>query len=505
MMNHQRFPAEHGLALPPSREDPVVARRYLLEGERLFAAGEFAAALDRYQRALELWRHPACHYNLAITAWRLGDSARATAHLSETVRLAPRHARAHEALSQRFLEDGRGDLALEHIRIAMDLAPQDRSVAVSRAFALAYTGQERAAWELIEPMLAGQQTPPRVAVLYGKIARRVDREADALALILTLLENCSAAAPDRSSLHFEAAALLDRAGRYDAAFTHVRLAHQDRRGEYDTAGNTHLTDGLIAFFTKSTFQVLPRAAISTRRPVFVVGMPRSGTSLVEQILASHPAVHGAGELPMLQRIACGFNNAPWAEGDPFPTCLHRLTVAHANQMAEQYLSAIAERNASADYVIDKLPVNFRELWLIQVLFPGARIIHCIRDPRDTCLSCYMTDFANGNEFARDLRYLGKFYRDYQRLMEHWVRVLDLPILHVRYEQVVEDVEGQARQMLEFLQLPWDERCLRFYENARHVSTASKDQVRRPIYGSSVGRWRNYQNHLLELTSELAGS
>jgi hypothetical protein len=151
-----------------------------------------------------------------------------------------------------------------------------------------------------------------------------------------------------------------------------------------------------------------------------------------------------------------------------------------------------------------MPGNLFGLGLAEVLLPGARVIHCVRNPLDTCLSCYMTYFAFGNEFSSDLSHLGAYYRDCRRMMEHWRRVLGLRILDVRYEDVVLDAEGQTRRMLEFLDLPWDDRCLRFHENARRVGTASNEQVRRPLYASSIGRWKHYEHHLTDLIAALGG-
>ncbi len=143
------------------------------------------------------------------------------------------------------------------------------------------------------------------------------------------------------------------------------------------------------------------------------------------------------------------------------------------------------------------------LGLIQLLFPDCHVIHCTRSPLDTCLSCYFTDFADGNEFACDLEHLGLMFRQYQRLMAHWKQVVTIPIHEVRYEDLVLDLEGQSRRMIDFLALPWDDRCLKFYENPRRVYTASKEQVRQPIYLSSIGRWKNYQKHIANLIEALS--
>jgi hypothetical protein len=232
-------------------------------------------------------------------------------------------------------------------------------------------------------------------------------------------------------------------------------------------------------------------------------MPRSGTTLVEQILASHPAVFGAGELLRVGEIAQRLPSALGSRLD-YPLCLADFSQQAADAAAQEYLDYLQSLSGGeATRVTDKMPGNFMHLGLIDLLFPGARIIHCMRDPLDTCLSCYSQNF-NGHEYTHDLSHLGHFYRDYQRIMQHWRGVVRVPVLEVQYEALVEDPEPGSRRLIEFCGLPWDDSCLRFYENKRTVVTASYDQVRRPIYKTSTERWRNYERHIDPLKAALAG-
>jgi hypothetical protein len=249
-------------------------------------------------------------------------------------------------------------------------------------------------------------------------------------------------------------------------------------------------------FTRGSSSV--RSTNGSSRPVFIVGVMRSGTSLVEQILATHPKVFGAGELSYLSEAAAAASNSDWASGIPFPSFWNHLSVSRANQLASTYLDRIYELNSTAHYVTDKMPENFLFLGTAELLFPNCRVIHCVRDPRDTCLSCHMTDFASGKDFSRNLGHLARYYQDYARLMEHWKKVLTIQVLDVRYEDLVADPAGQTRRMLEFLELPWDDQCLKYHQNKRHVATASREQVRQPIYSSSLGRWKHYEKHIPEL-------
>ena len=237
--------------------------------------------------------------------------------------------------------------------------------------------------------------------------------------------------------------------------------------------------------------------VSSSLPVFVVGMPRSGTSLAEQILASHPAVFGAGELT--------FWNSVGASGAAVPR-RGRGRRGGAHAAAEEYLRLLRTRSAQAHRIIDKMPANFLQLGLIHAALPGARIIHLQRDPIDTCLSIYFQDFSATLSYANDLGDLAHYYAEYLRLMQHWRSVLPgAAMLDVPYESLVEDPEAWSRKMLAFIGLPWDPRCLEFYRTERSVLTASKWQVRQRISTSSIGRWRHYQEHLGELRALTAES
>ena len=302
--------------------------------------------------------------------------------------------------------------------------------------------------------------------------------------------------PQRATLHYELGRLYDRKNAFDAAFRHFTLGNelkgQSRR--FDASEHAQYIDALIQTYNSHFMSQAPRPTIRSQRPVFIIGMPRSGTSVIEQILASHPAVHGGGELLTMNSIV---KNLPDELGSlaPYPLCLTKLTQVNVDQLSQRYLDHLQTLSSDAVRVTDKMPTNFLHLGLINILFPEARVIHCLRDPLDTCLSCYFQNFGPWDSYTQDLRSLGAFYREYQRLMVHWRTVLDIAILDIQYEDLVADQEGVSRKMTAFCGLEWDERCLRFYDSKRAVSSASHDQVRQPIYRRSVGRWKNYRDYL----------
>ncbi len=300
----------------------------------------------------------------------------------------------------------------------------------------------------------------------------------------------------RAELLFVLGKMLDDAGRFDEAFARYSsgnaLALQKRRAagqRCDADEYARRVDEWNAAYTPDYFARTRGWGEDSELPVFVVGMMRSGTSLVEQIAASHADVFGAGELVDIGQIA---TSLPFAQ----------LQADAVRSAAGKQLQRLRTIGGPASRVIDKMPANVEHLGLIATLFPSARIILCRRDPRDTCLSCFFQPFSSGNLFTFDLAQCGRHHMQTDRLMAHWLKVLPLRMLEVQYEDLVADLEGQSRRIITFLGLPWSAACLDFHRTQRSVKTASAWQVRQPIYTRSVGRWRNYQRHLKPLFDAL---
>jgi tetratricopeptide (TPR) repeat protein len=492
----------------PPPDPSVLLQRAMQSAEQLFRANQYQAARPFYIEAVCYGpQHAPAHMGLALCEQALGDRDSARQHMQAAIRYDPKMAFAHSALGHWYMTEGMIDAALEFSGRAMALEPQHAGIQAARAFVLQVAGESAASWDIVQGLIRRGFTPPIVAVLYARMARRHHHEEQALTLLKQVFEAGMRSQildlTDQAALMFSAADMLDGLKRYDEAFGVASRANTIAAKPYSPREVKLDVDRMIAYFTRKRLQCLPKASYRSERPVFIVGMPRSGTSLVEQVLASHPEVFGAGELDFVNRVFRGtldmLNKAKLSD---YPDCLDSLSVHKADGMAQIYLEPLALMNRDAARVTDKLPLNFLHLGLIASLLPGARVIHCVRDPMDTCLSCYMTDLVIGHEFKFDLRNLGHFYRQYERLMNHWKQVLDLPILDVQYEQLVDDAEGQARRMIEFIGLPWDERCLEFHKTRRSVATASTEQVRQPMYRTSVQRWRNYEKHLGPLREAL---
>lgn len=300
-------------------------------------------------------------------------------------------------------------------------------------------------------------------------------------------------------LHFAMGKILDDIGDYSAAFQHYQRGNSAAGRKFSTDQFRQQTKDSLYHFGPKLVGRLGDAGVSSQQPIFVLGMPRSGTSLIEQILASHSSVFGAGELNDMKFVA--HEAMRMTQQDKlYPNFLPKLTAQQLQLSAQQYLERTRQPNVK--HVVDKHPLNFIFLGLILLMFPNAKVIHTVRHALDTCLSCFFQNFTKGQDYSFDLDTLAEFYLDYERLMAHWRQLFPGRILDVDYEQVLLDQEGETRRLLEFCDLPFEEGCLSFHETQRTVKTASFLQVRKPIYQTSKGRWQNYHKELEALAKQL---
>jgi hypothetical protein len=326
--------------------------------------------------------------------------------------------------------------------------------------------------------------------------RRLTADDPEMARIAALTARTDLPIEERAAAGFAFAKALDDADRYDEAFAAYDAANRAYRAAagdgFDATDLAGRIDRSLADFTAAFFAAVGGWGNPSELPVFIVGLPRSGTSLIEQIAASHSRVFGAGELKTIGEAAVelGPVDAPW-------------TQAAVRRAADAHLERLRGLGGGADRVIDKLPDNIFMLAVIATLYPAARIIFCRRDPRDIGVSCFFQKFSAGLlTFSYDLADCGRRIRETERLAAHWHRVLPLRWLDVRYESLVADLEGESRRLIEFLGLAWEPACLDFHRTIRTVQTASSWQVRQPLYHRSVGRWRHYERHLGPLLQEL---
>lgn len=436
-----------------------------------------------------------------------GEIDRATASLESLMRTAPPDAcrTIRLQLADILVNAGRARDALPFLDAVEKGQPQDVEALARKAVALVMVGQLGEAVSYYTRVLEIQPSLP----IYATFVQLKSKDDDQ-SLIPLLEKRLADCAPENTALltnlHFALAAAYDREGDYEAAFTHLEQGNTLERSrlQFSLTDQRRAFAQIAAFFNKplvSRFSgKVPVSEGAT--PIFIVGMPRSGTTLVEQILGAHSQVHAAGELAFMDQITADLGSR-WAQLGA-AALTDGVLKADFERAARRYRKLITQYANGRRFVTDKLPLNFRHLGLIRVLFPDAVLLHCQRNPLDTCLSCYQQLFSSTTmSFTYDLKELGEYYCLYRQYMSHWSSVLGRDAwLNVEYESLVANVSDKVRELLEYCGLPFESACADFQKPGRTVLTASAIQVRRPVNSSSVGKWRHYESHLGPLMAAL---
>ena len=474
----------------------------------------------------------------ALACHQAGKISEAIAHYACILSLKPDLAPIHNNLGHALAEQGRYEEAAASYRRAIALKADDPEVLCNWGVALAELGRCDEAEEkyrraiaanpdfasahnnlglllkekgrLVEARNASEQAirlSPRNAAYYDNLAAvrsfvPGDRHMTALEALAE--DAASLRVAEQIHLHFALAKAYDDTGRPEDAFRALSAGNALKRRQvaYDEATTLARLHRTRALFTAEFIGTHGDTGDPSHLPVFIVGMPRSGTTLIEQILASHPQVFGAGEIHLLDQAVGSIRDA-LPGSPPFPEMIADMAPEHFRALGAQYRERLRQRAPDAARITDKMPGNFIFAGLIHLALPNATIIHAVRDPIDTCMSCFAVHFTRGQPHTYDLAELGRYYRHYQAVMDHWRRVLPPGrIVDVRYEDLVSDLAGTARRIVARCGLPWDARCLDFHRTERPVRTASAPQVRQPIYRHAVGRWRRYEQFLGPLLAEL---
>jgi tetratricopeptide (TPR) repeat protein len=469
--------------------------------------GRFGEAMTCYERALQ--RKPdfaEAHNNLGNVLREQGKLEEAAACYQRALALKPDYAEAHNNLGSIFQEQGRYEEAQASSRSALrlkpDFAPAHSNLGIVLQELNAFEDAERCFRQALVHDSSHTYAWYELAnLLRGKLP-----EHD-LAAMRSLLADHHLSDKNRARLHFGLAIVLDARKTYDESGAHLRranklaLAEWQRRGEgYDPAAHAGFVDRLLAAFTPAFFERVRGMGVASERPIFVVGLPRSGTTLFQQILSSHSRVYGAGELSLAQEDFEMLAGDRFSEARAFEK-LARLDAATVERLAKSHLEKLRALNAAAPRVVDKMPENFHYLGLLATLFPKAKFIHCRRDLRDVAVSCWMTNFRR-ILWASDPEHIAGCFRDYQRVMNHWRQVLPVPLLEVDYEETVTNLESVTRRLLAWCGLDWEPACLAFHQAKAPVRTASAIDVRQPIFTRSVARWKNYESSLGSLFAQL---
>ena len=496
-------------------------------------------AIPLYQRALELKPGDAdAWHGLAIALQALGHPEDAVACWQRGLTIRPQHIDSWMGLADTYRNLGLTAEELEACQTMQALAPQDPIIATRTAESLITAGSYDRAARILDDVLSKKPnmasayhlkgelltilgdfteackqfeaalniSPDFTQVYVNLVAIKKYSLADQLVVYLeTNTQNDHWKEPSQKvNVHFSLGKIYADNHDYTRAFMHYLQGNTLFRQtvEYSTDSQRQYFSGIKQHLGRDFIVRQKFIAEYSNKPVFIVGMPRSGTSLIEQILANHPDIHGGGELTFLSnaiRRCLGVNFRL-----DFSHSLVTLENVVLRDISNEYLRNIRAIAPNASRVTDKMPSNFMQIGLISALFPNAQIIHCRRDPLDTCVSCFTTLFKNGQSFSYDLRELGEFYRLYEDLMKYWYELLPPGmIIDVQYERLVHDLENEVRKLIGHLGVEWDPVCLKFQDAERPVRTASTYQVRQPMYQSSVGRWRIYGEYLQPLIDALA--
>ena len=474
--------------------------------------GVILQAMQRYDEALASYdkaiaAKPAyanAHFNRGTVLKKLRRRDEALASYDQAIALNPNHVEAFNNRGVVLQELKRYDEALASYDRATALNPDHAEAHNNRGIVLASKGQMAEAEKMF--LKAAQLKPDFPDPLFNLANIRNHQSAENVEVvnIQALLNKPGVSLENQEHLHFSLGKIFDDCGRYDEAFEHFRQANdiRNRQVAYDSGLVEKMTKDITEVFTNDFLAHTSPFASNSRSPLFVIGMPRSGTTLLASILSNHPAIASAGELATLSDFASQLQELTKSDA-PYPAAVRQMTSAAAEHITFGYEKRL-RRDVTSDilHVVDKNPLNFRHVGFITLLFPQARILHCTRHPLATGLSNYFQRFPLTMDYSFDLRNIGHFHREYARLMAHWHSVPSLKLMDVSYEDMILNTEKTVRAILDFLELPWDERCLSPHTNKYAVETASQWQVRQPIYQKSLENWRHYEKHLAALTEIL---
>ncbi|MCP3905472.1 MAG: tetratricopeptide repeat protein [Planctomycetes bacterium] len=439
---------------------------------------------------------------LGVTLGQQNRFEEAKSCFERALKVQPGAAVIHCGLGKLYSMQGMFDEALAWYERGLDAQPGSLLALAGKAETLTRRGDYDLASEVLRPVLASGVADGEVVNIHAETLRNAGRHEEAITVIERALAAPGAAAVTQRKLAFALGNSYTKTKDYERAFNAYRRANELCVQPFDLVRRRRSLDRLVERFQPDAIAERPRSTNDSELPVFIVGMPRSGSTLTEQIIAAHPRAFGAGEileLPQLMREIHTVLGRPTR----YPIVVDDVTVEELDRLADQLIGRYQPYDPGALRIVDKHLENYVFLGLLAMMVPRARVIHCKRDPMSICFSMYTMPLSPlSHPYSTDLRNLGHFYREYERMMDHWRTVIDMPFLEVQYEELVADQETWSRRLIDFCGLEWDDACLRFHETGRDVATASYDQVRKPMYETALKRYEAFDAHLGPLKEAL---
>ncbi len=487
------------------RSQPDQADAYRKLGNTRLQQGNLSAAVIAFRQAVRIMPNDASVHNSLGVAWlKQGQLLEAEKSLREAILVDADYHEAYGNLAIALKEQSRLEDAEAILKHSLHMSPQNASNCYNLANILSIQGKIQEAQAAYCKTLSIKPDYTEAFRCLSRLKKYACLD-DETKKFTALYQNPDLLKDKKMHLGFALGKIHEDIGQYDAAFAYLSEANTLFRSSYNYTlkEDRAFFELLMSIFDQHYMRQYADSGNSDATPIFIVGMPRSGTSLVEQILASHAQVYGAGELEYLKQIVWQSCEGDAASGFNFLENIKKLNAHELKKMGDAYISKMRSHSANSRFISDKMPHNFFYLGVIKTILPQAKIIHCQRDPLDNCFSIYKNYFSSSQRYAYDLSELGEYYACYQTLMDHWHQVLpENSIYDVQYEKIVENPQEQIKDLLQHCELAWDEKCLSFHNTERAVKTASIAQVRQPMHQQSVKLWKHYEQHLHPLLESL---